>query len=257
MNISNYISSGIIEMYVMGICSDEEKNEIQLLRLRYPLLDMAIQEYEKELEIKMQQSTTLPSAATDEKILHTIDTLQYPDSAVSPLISNTSVRYMWLKPVAAAAVVLLVISSYFNYSLYKKHIAREDALETINNNENNNTLPAADYAILKNPSITPVAMYGVAPHTTCRCTMFWDKKTGKMYIMIHHLIPSSASKDYQLWATVNNSLVSVGIINDEIRGRFIEMGNVPPGATAFTVTLEKAGGNNVPALDEIYLAGKI
>jgi anti-sigma-K factor RskA len=87
--------------------------------------------------------------------------------------------------------------------------------------------------------------------------MFWDKKTGKIYIMIHHLPLTSSEKDYQLWAMVDGKPVSVGIINEEIRGRFIEMENVPSNAIAFTVTLEKAGGSQQPTVEETYLSGKI
>ena len=100
-------------------------------------------------------------------------------------------------------------------------------------------------------------MYGVGTHAICRCTMFWDKSTGKMYIMIHHLPKSSSAKDYQLWAEVDGKPVSIGIINDEIRGRFIEMPNVPAGSIAFTVTLENAGGTDQPTVTETYLSGKI
>ena len=56
---------------------------------------------------------------------------------------------------------------------------------------------------------------------------------------------------------VDGKPVNVGIIDDEIRGRFIEMTNLPSSATAFTVTLEKAGGALTPTESEIYLTGKI
>ena len=75
--------------------------------------------------------------------------------------------------------------------------------------------------------------------------------------MIHHLPQSSAAKDYQLWAIVNDKPVSVGLIRDDIRGRFSEMTNVPANATGFIVTLENAGGNATPAESEIYLRGSI
>lgn len=87
--------------------------------------------------------------------------------------------------------------------------------------------------------------------------MFWDKQTGKAYIMIHHLPKSSSSRDYQLWAEVDGKTVSVGIINDEIRGRFIEVSNVPGQSVAFKVTLENAGGAQTPTIAETYLEGKI
>lgn len=100
-------------------------------------------------------------------------------------------------------------------------------------------------------------MKGVGLHAVCRCTMFWDKNTGKAYIMIHHLLPSTDGKDYQLWATVNGKPVSVGLVNDKIRDRFVEVSGVPEGANEFAVTLENDGGAIVPTLDETYLKGTI
>jgi anti-sigma-K factor RskA len=256
MNINEYISSGIIEMYVMGLCNAEEKQELETLRRRHPALNDAILQYEKELEEKMMKRSTLPSAATDEKILKSLEALQTP---VLPINANkdSTKNLSWLRPVAAAAVLLLAVSSYFNYTLYQKNKDQELTIKKAAENENIITLPLEDYNIMKDPAITPVAMYGVGIHSICRCTMFWDKKTGKLYIMIHHLPQSSSSKDYQLWAMVNDKPVSVGIIKDEIRGRFIEMPNVPGGANAFIVTLENAGGNTTPTKEETYLSGRI
>ena len=163
-------------------------------------------------------------------------------------------RSGWLRAVAAAAILLLSISVIYNYTMYKKMRSQELALAS---KDTTTSLPAADYAVLKDPAITPVAMYGVAPYTLCRCTMYWDKKTGKAYMMIHHLIPSPQDKKYQLWAMVNNKPVNVGMVHDEIRDRFIQLENVPEGATAFAVTLENIGANQTPSLDQTFLYGKI
>ena len=252
MDISSYISSGIIELYVMGMCSPEEEKELELLRHQHPALNDAIIRYETELEDNMQKNSTLPSADVDQRILQSFNSLQAPVININKNKSSNNIR--WFKPVAAAAILLLLISSYFNYNLYKK---TKEQQKIIASGGGSPTLPLSDYTVFTNPSITPVAMYGVGTHAICRCTMFWDKKTGKMYIMIHHLPKSSTAKDYQLWAEVDGKPVNVGIINDEIRGRFIEMPNVPAGSIAFTVTLENAGGNTQPTVEETYLSGKI
>jgi anti-sigma-K factor RskA len=256
MDINNYISSGIIEMYVMGICSAEEKAELELLRNQYPQLNKAITQFEIEFENNALHNASPTGSKLDNSILQSLNELQ------TPVVNINSGRrrvneITWLKPVAAAAIVLLAISSFFNYSLYKKTKAQQ---LTLNDNVNQSaaaTLPQADYAILKNPSITPVAMYGVAPHSICRCTLFWDKKTGKAYMMIHHLVRTTQEKKYQLWAMVNDKPVNVGMVNDAIRDRFIELQNVPAGANAFYVTLEDAAGSPTPTMAEAYLYGKI
>jgi len=257
MDIKNYISSGIIELYVMGLCSPEEEKELEQLRRQYPELQEAILRYETEMENKMLRDGTLPPADVDEKILEQLDSLKKPSLNLPD--HKTPVRKMnpaatgWWKPAVAASVALLIVSAFFNYSLYRKN----KKLNALVQNTGAPTLPLSDYNVFTDPTITPVAMYGVGTHSICRCTMFWDKKTGKMYIMIHHLPKSSAAKDYQLWAEVDGKPVNVGIINDEIRGRFIEVTNVPYRSAAFTVTLEKAGGNAEPTVSETYLAGKI
>ncbi len=250
MNIETYISSGIIEQYVMGLCSNEESKELEELRKQYPALDTAVTEFELFFEKQLLQNATLPSVETDNKILHRLQSLQTP---VVSIQKNQS--FKWLKAAAAAAVLLLGVSSVYNFTLYSK--TKKQAAELTAKNNIPKTLPLEDFNVLKNPGITPVAMYGVGYHAICRCTMFWDKKTGKAYVMIHHLVKSGDKKDYQLWAMVDGKAVNVGMVNDDIRDRFIEVSNVPQGATAFSVTLENAGGAAVPTVSETYLEGRI
>ena len=253
MDIKEYITSGIIEQYVLGLCTNEESKELEQLRSEYPELKEAILQYEIELEEKMMKDAILPSAATDEKILRSLEGLQTP--VISVYQKNNVRKINWYKTLAAASVLLLVVSTYFIYTLNTKTNKLKQELAASKNDFE--SLPAEDYKIMKDPTITPVAMYGVGIHSICRCTMFWDKKTGKMYVMIHHLVESTAAKDYQLWAMVDGKPVSVGIINDEIRGRFIELQNVPADANAFTVTLETAGGSALPTEENTFLTGKI
>jgi anti-sigma-K factor RskA len=246
MDIRQYISSGIIESYVMGLCSDVELMEMEQLRLQYPELDEAIGRFEEELEKNMQQHSSLPGDDVDRRILGTLSQMNSDARGFSINKKSTG----WIKPLAAAASILLLISTGFNYYFYRKIKKQLPVTANI-------TLPEKDYAVMNDPKITPVAMYGVGYHSICRCTMFWDKNTGKMYIMIHHLPRSTNGKNYQLWATVDGKAVSVGIVQDEIRGRFIEMNKVPAAATGFLVTLEKAGGTSSPTEEEAYLKGVI
>lgn len=246
MDIKEYISSGIIETYVLGLCTPEEEQELEQLRSQHTELNKAILEYEKAMEKNMLQQFTLPDEQIDMQILDKLRGMNN-EAVVVPLYPT---KKTWWKPMAAAAMILLLISACLNFYLYNQTNKTTAII-------NNNSLPEDDFKVMLNPAITPVAMYGVGTHAICRCTMFWDKKTGKMYIMIHHLPKSSSAKDYQLWATVDGKQVNVGTVQDEIRGRFIEMDNVPAGASSFIVTLEKAGEKTSPTIEETYLKGTI
>ena len=252
MDIANYISSGIIEMYVMGLCTPQERHELEKLRLQHPLLNDAILSYEIKFEDNLVQNATPPGDDIDDRILKTLNTLQEPVSVISGSQFKTANR-LWIKAMAAAAITLLALSVVYNIVYHQKVNTLEQSLKE---KEKYSPLPISDYNILKQPTITPIAMYGVAPHGICRCTLFWDKKTGKIYMMIHHL-PMSSQSNYQLWAIIEGKPISVGLINDKIRDRFIELENVPGQASAFIVTLEKPGGNSTPTIEETYLSGKI
>lgn len=235
----------------MGLCTDEEKNELEHLRLKDAVLNKAIINFEIELENKMMRNAFLPGVNTDDKILNALQSLGTP--VVEMQIEDKKVkRFSWIKIAAAAAVLLFGVSAFFNYIQYQKN--KEQAAQLAAKNNLPAPLPMENYNILKDPSITPVAMMGQGYHAICRCTMFWDKKTGKAYVMIHHLVPSGENNEYQLWANVNGKQVSVGIINDNIRDRFVEVTGMPEDAKEFTVTLEKNGGATVPDAD-VWLKG--
>ncbi|MEO7394246.1 MAG: hypothetical protein ABIU11_04840, partial [Chitinophagaceae bacterium] len=126
MDIKSYISSGIIELYVMGICSIDEEKELEMLRRQHPGLNAAIIQYETELEASMQKNSTLPANIIDERILQSLDSLQAPVIHINKNTSNNTTK--WLK-LAAAAILLLLISSYFNYSFYSKNKQLEKNLQ--------------------------------------------------------------------------------------------------------------------------------
>jgi anti-sigma-K factor RskA len=253
LNIENYISSGIIEQYVMGLCTAEEKNELELMRQKDAVLNKAIINFEIELENKLMRNAFLPGVQTDDKILQALQSLGTPVVQMHAEDKNAK-RLSWVKLIAAASVLLFGVSAFFNYTQYKENKTQAAELATKNNLPA--SLPIANYNILKDPTITPVAMIGQGYHAICRCTMFWDKKTGKAYVMIHHLVPSGDNNEYQLWANVNGKQVSVGMINDKIRDRFVEVTGVPEDSKEFTVTMEKNGGATVPDAD-VVLKGTV
>ncbi len=264
MNNQDYISSGIIEQYVLGLCTDKEQSELNLLRKQNALLEEAILQFEVELEDKMMRHSFLPGVATDDKILQTLQNfspkIEIPlTTAVAVVPINTvlpekRIKFSLVKMAAAASFLLFAVSAIYNYTQYKENKVQAALLAATK--QLPASLPASNYEVLKNPTITPIAMMGQGYHAICRCTMFWDKSTGKTYVMVHHLVPSGDNYDYQLWATVNGKQVSVGTIDDAIRDRFIELSGMPEDANEFIVTLEKKGGATTPDT-EVFLKGAI
>ena len=251
MSDQDPISSQLIEQYVLGLCTPEEKAVLDKQRLQDPALHQAILDAEQQMENFFLSNAVQPTPNTDEKILKTLRDLQPAQAVVKPISAASN----WWKRVAAVSTGLLLLSGIGNFTQFQKN--RQQSLEIARLSSQPQTLPVADFAVMRNPRITPVAMMGVGIHSICRCTMYWDKQTGKVYIMIHHLPETDNQEDYQLWAWVDGKPVSVGIVNDRIRDRFIEISGMPAGATEFTVTLEPANGSSSPTEAETYLRGRI
>ncbi len=253
MNIEDYISSGIIEQYVLGMCNSEEQLEVEQYRKNHSKFNDAVIAFEFALEQNMMRTTLSTSKNTDHKILSTFNNLQEPKATIT---KEGIVRsFGFKKYIAAASVGLLLASVGYNIYLTNKNKEQEKNIATLIKN-NSATLPIGDYKILTDPSITPVAMYGVPAHSICKCTLYWDKNTGKAYVMVHHLMPTGDGKAYQLWATVDGKKVNLGVINDKVRDRFVEVKDVPFDSNEFIVTLENNGSATQPTPGNEWLIGK-
>jgi anti-sigma-K factor RskA len=257
MSNKELITSGLIEAYVLGVCTSQEKASIEAMRLQYVDVNEAILQFETVLEKKFTDEAMPIPTQLDNKIVQSFSQLQINKTAEATPLPQAPIRKMnWYKPLAAAALLFLGASAIFNYTQYTTIKQQKNEL-TIAQQKNSNNLPASDFAVMTNRSITPVAMYGVGLHAICRCTMFWNKETGMAYIMVHHLPNAPQGRSYQLWAMVNGKAVNAGVVDAGIRNRFIAMPNIPDNATAFIVTLENANGSPTPTQQETYLAGKI
>jgi Anti-sigma-K factor rskA len=242
----------------MGLCSDAEKSEVELMRKQDAAFNSAVVNFEILFEEQQMKHSINTATTVDDKILQQLNllTVSKNKNLAPNLTTPKVVSISFAKIAAAAAVIVACCSLYFNFEQYKKNEAQAVLLNEKSTPSNEVSLPVADYNILKNPSITPVAMIGQGTHAVCRCTLFWDKKTGKAFVMIHHLFGSGDDYDYQLWAIVNGKKVSVGLIDDKVRDRFVALNNTPDNATEFLVTLEKRGGAIEPN-DDVILKGVI
>jgi hypothetical protein len=75
MNIKEYISSGIIEAYVMGAASETETHELLYLKSHYPQVQQALEEVEQDMERVAQYMAVLPPPNVWEKIEGSINEL--------------------------------------------------------------------------------------------------------------------------------------------------------------------------------------
>ena len=72
MDLKEYIASGILEAYVLGQVSPQEKQEVECLSSIYPAINEALQDFQISLEKVADQNAVTPPERLKEKVLSQI-----------------------------------------------------------------------------------------------------------------------------------------------------------------------------------------
>jgi len=93
---NDFISSGILELYVLGYTSIEENEEIQRMAAKYPGVVIEISEIGKALERYAQERSVAPNPTLKPFILSTIDYIDRLKAGeiikVPPVLNSSSKR---------------------------------------------------------------------------------------------------------------------------------------------------------------------
>ena len=250
MNTQEYISSGIVESYVLGLASDEESREFEKMCSQYPEVLAARTAYELALEKEAMENAISPPADLRNKI---IDRISTPGINVS-IQSAPARKISWIKYAAAASVILLAGSMYFNISLYNKNKNLHNNYDTVLSKLND---VQKDIQVLQqNPNIKMASMNGtgVSPHSYA--TVYWDTTSHDVYLLANNLPIPASDKQYQLWAIFNGQPVDLGVFDIKKEKLLIQAKNAQ-GAEAFAISLENKGGSPSPTMEKIYVMGKL
>ena len=109
MNIPEYISSGIVESYVLGLASPEERAEFERICSAHKEVLMAREAFEKQLENGLQQQRVSPPRELKSSILSRIG-MEEVEKPLAKLPEKPVLipRAGFPRMVAAASLILLL-----------------------------------------------------------------------------------------------------------------------------------------------------
>lgn len=262
MDVKEYISSGAIEAYVMGLADEQETATLLLMKNQHPEVATAINNFEIAL-----QKTTLdavhPPAALKQSILHQIR----PEfKKITPVVSMEP-KTNWRKYIAVAAVVLLISSAALNLFFYnqlrsanfkyKELLAQNASAIAANQIYQTRLLDMQEsMQMMTDPVMKRVMMTGVKGHETAKASVYWDTQTKDVYVFASKLPPTPENMQYQLWAIVDGQPVDAGMLESDCVGGLCKLKNIQK-AQAFAITLEKKGGSPIPTMDQLQVMGNI
>lgn len=258
MNIQQYISSGVIESYVLGLLTAQERIEFEQLCAAHPEIQAAREAFELQLEQEAMQNAFAPPEALKQKIADKI----FPEKNTTEglvkkeaKIKSTSSTVYWYRLAAAACFILLAGSLWWNISLQNENKKIKAALESSNNQLAQIEKDAK--AMQGNPANKMAILTGTKFSPQSSATVYWDTTSHDVYLLVNNLPEPASDQQYQLWALLDGKPVDMGVFEITKKPlQLYQMKNVQA-AQAFAITLEKKGGSPTPSLDKMVVIGNL
>lgn len=265
MNTSDYIASGILEAYVLGSVTPQEKQEVECLSKIYPEIKKELTVIEETMETYAKMHEVKPSAQLKSKIFAQMNFDEEVKESNNVLENikeeiverEAKVIPMWSKIAVAASVVfgLLFGWSYQNSQKISSELA--DTKAKMDTEMKLKSQSEGMLALYKDSKNVPMELKGVEKSPNSKVMAFWNKETEEMKLMVENLPAAPKGKQYQVWGIVDGKPVDMGMIDLDFENKILAM-KVPKGnIAAFAITLEKQGGSPTPTLEEMYVIGNV
>jgi len=261
MDINNYVSSGILELYVYGALSETESREVTRILKQYPEVESEVSEIEEAL---IQLSAAVAPADAENLILAIKQKLSHNPKVVTmeSRKSNIPMYIGW----AASLLFLIGLFLMFN----KNQELRKD-LQALQGEKAQMETQIAEartdadkskelLSIIRDKDIIKVPLAGQAVAPDAYAAAYWDKNTNITYIDVKDLPEPPRGMVYQVWSLQLEPLTptSLGVLDtyEEDENKIFALENMNP-SEAFGITLEPAGGSKSPTMEQLYTLGVV
>lgn len=275
MNIEEYISSGILESYVLGQTSEQENALITCLIKTNPLVAEEVRVIQESFELLAQESSIAPpkelkdiiwrelekensSESKPEKEDNIISLVQNPTENQNPASEEKVIQLNWMKYAASFALIILSSSFAVYFYFQNKEMNQRFALLEKNTGELKQAEKTKQEYIqfLASNQTEKIVLAGVPEKPNAKALVFWNK-TNK-HVMLSEVSLPETPKDmqYQLWAIVDGKPVDAGMLDLDAEGKLLEMKTIES-SQAFAITLEPMGGSASPHLEDLCVIGNV
>ena len=262
MNIEAYISSGILEAYVMGQLSAAERAEVEQAAVEHPAIREELEQIERSMEALAMATAVAPPAEMKDQLMAQIQ----PEEQEAPVVEmKPEGSYGMLRWAAAASILVALGSAIMAFNYWNKWQSAEDRLASLmaqneqfadNYNQVNQQLDdiQSAVAIMNSSAYQRVIMNGTDNSPDAQATVYWNDTTEEVYLSIQNLKDLSQDQQYQLWAIIDGKPVDAGVF-DPNTSLLVQMNNIGSNAAAFAVTIEPRGGSENPSLETMQVVG--
>lgn len=267
MSMKEYIASGILELYIYGLLSEEENREVSKKLHEYPEI---VKEVE-EIEHALQELGAAVAPYNPEKLLDSIKeklVLGTETEPVPVIEIDSKKKTNWPAYIGFAASIALLIGLFITLSENRslRENLREVSVEKANMEQQivdareSNSKTKQLLSVYRNKELIQTTLVGQKIAPSAYAMVIWDKTGNKAYIDAQGLPPPPSGKVYQVWSLTLNPLkpTSIGLLKDFEKddNKMFVLEN-PNESQAFGITLEPAGGSAAPTMEQLFTMGVV
>ena len=265
--------SGILESYVTGAVSDQERREVECMSAIYPDVKQELDQLAVAIEQYTAQFSIEPPESIKESLLAQLE-FSVPSQS-DPVVrampvdrteggGSLSFRTTWV--VAASVGLMLLIFSIFLLSQLRSSQQTIGSLRDANNSLQAETGKLRDQqgqtnqslALLRKPETRSIPVAGNEKAPNGQLTVFWNASTKQVAVDVRSLPALPADQQYQLWSLVGGKPVDAGVFESNEVDTGVQLMNRSIGqADVFAVTIEKRGGSPTPTLSTLLATGQV
>lgn len=263
MTHQELLDSGLLELYVAGACTAEERLIVEEAMRTDPAVAAEVREISLAVEAFAQEHAVQPSADLRSRTLNAIfdeATVAQPPATVYPI--NTRNRYL-----IAASIGLLIgtlPSVYFLTERSQYIEERNRAVEALAEAKSENAVVASKVSNVQktldamvSKDVQRIALPAVRPDVNAYASVFWNTTSHEVVIDARALPKLSPDQDYQLWAIVDGTPVDLGVVEVDAENGAIKAMKTIDKPSVFAITIEPKGGRPTPTLETMIVAGKV
>jgi anti-sigma-K factor RskA len=277
MNIQAYITSGILELYVLGLASAEEVREVEDLASKHPEIRLEIDAIRQALDNYAIAHRAQPPQDVKAKILDQLSRSPQPAAKTSTTATKPETRNYTSDDgvrigkgnvlpfmLAVALIAALAGAWYFfgkaqtaNQDLRQLQAQYDQFKKDCEEKQQQTNQLQEQFIAIRHWSTKAVPMKGTQLSTESFAVVYWNNVKRTSFIDVVNLPTPPTDKQYQLWAIVDGKPTDMGVF--ELKTDTGAMQAVPfiENPQAFAVTLENKGGSPTPTLDQMYVIGNV
>lgn len=269
MKSEEYISSGLAEIYVLGIASASEASDFNIALSKHPALNTEVENIENSFISFSERLAPPLNVHVKEKLFSVLGSTNSAQQLKSSNGRAKANRFILFYQLGMAAGLLLFVcslvyifflnqklqhlnSEIVNLAASKSYLAQEVKIQQVSLNTLDRQIK-----FITNPLVKSIALNGLKNLQGKQAVVYWNTKTNEVFLNSAGLPQVPDKKQYQLWAIVDGKPVDMGVINLNNNTGDLQNMKAIKEAQAFAVTIEKSGGSLSPTLETMCFMGNI